>query len=111
MFPVDERPGELGRKWHLQPFQQWSEWLTRGWNWRNFTLVHVEVEFADYKGRSLELTLALCGFGVIIETYRAESRAEALGPVNRMMAAVQRGEVVATTLEELNARERENETP
>ena len=109
---IAENPGKLGACWSFSFNWEWKEWVTPGWNWRNFTFWHLGVETSSYKGEgTLEIAFSLLGFNLTAERYYADKRAEALGPIYRIKAAVERGEVVTTTLDELGWRDGEVDHP
>lgn len=52
---------------HFNFWSNWLEWLTPGWNWRNFTLLKIfDLEIGEYKGNYLEVGFALIGFNMEI---------------------------------------------
>lgn len=73
--PVEvEMPFEicLGRL-RILPYQEWGEW--RGdWNWRTFTFIKLDMEYADYK-YTFEVNIGLLGLVCCIEWYWGERRA------------------------------------
>jgi hypothetical protein len=86
--PEEENPEPRSFRWegkryalHACWWQQWGEWFTRGWNWKNFTLINVSFEGGAYKGGYGELTLGLLGLNCQIEIYDQADRAQKLAPV------------------------------
>lgn len=85
---LDPRGVHLGR-WRVsgKVWQQWREFFG-DWNWRNFTLVKLSLEWADgagYKGRYFEIDVGLFGFCGELEIWDAVDRAGALSPIERMV--------------------------
>src|SRR5437867_5660065 len=53
---------------------QWGEWFTKGWTWRNFTILVLSFESASYKDVSLEITIGLLGLIGVLEWYKPVDR-------------------------------------
>lgn len=59
-------PGEKHKRWHFDFFNQWSSLNPFGKvNWRDFTFIKIQGEYAAYSGR-WELDLALLGLQVTV---------------------------------------------
>lgn len=55
--------------WMLDFSEEWSEWFSGEWNWRNFTLIQIYYEDECHLGNR-ELVLRLLGVGVrIVHVY------------------------------------------
>lgn len=55
--------------WMLDFSEEWSEWFSGEWNWRNFTLIQIYYEDECHLGNH-EVVLRLLGVGVrIVHVY------------------------------------------
>lgn len=90
----------FGWRMSVTPQQQWTEWVTSGYSWRNFTLVQLAFEVSDYKGRTVEVEIGLLGLALHVELYNGSEREDFAAPMQAMIRAVQDGTAVTLTLDE-----------
>lgn len=63
--------------WSFRPYQNWSELLSwSGYNWKNFTLIAFEVEYADAMRPPgyVEVHMGILGVGIYVTYYGNASR-------------------------------------
>ncbi len=60
--------GDKEQIWYFDFFQQWTEILSRKYNWKNFTVIILTGEYSDYLRAPgyFELQVGLLGFGLTV---------------------------------------------
>lgn len=81
-----ERINDADKAWHWTCGCQWREWVTRGWNWRNFDFIAIQVEYDRVSGRSVELYVALLGLHITVEWCNRMERARFMAEMDQRMA-------------------------
>lgn len=67
--------------WHFDGYQHWTElFARRGYNWKNFTFVVLEVEYGDhlYQPGYFELHVGFMGFGVVMTRFPPGPKTEGM---------------------------------
>ena len=67
--------------------QEWTEWLTDGWNWRNFHFIELSYEDTMNVGQR-EIRLFLLGFGIFLQWCYDET-AEGLMMIRERLADIE----------------------
>jgi hypothetical protein len=77
----------LPRGWSFHFRQEWTEWHTEGWNWRNFHLIELSYEDTSHMGQR-EIRLFLLGIGLFVQWCYDET-AEGLMIIRERMADIE----------------------